>query len=718
MDLSYLPSDQSSPDDIQGYIAQAAKARGIDPKIALKVAKSEGLNQYVGDNGSSFGPFQLHYGGMASGGNAVSGLGDEFTAATGKHASDPTTVRDQIDFALDHASKNGWGAFHGAAKVGVEPMAGIKKQVIPDYLGSSWETKPSTTGTKAAPPSAPATVPDYLGASWDSEPSAAQQPTIAKQQAETLAPTTGAIDVLANEEGESPASAIAKGIATTAIKGASHIPGMMGDVAGLSDYLMARARSAYTGEPIEQVMAHHNALWQNIANSGGNLAPLASDYLRARAATPSGQDIANKIFGITGEYKPTTDTWRNLMGAGEIATTAGLAGVPVLPATAAGTAGNIVSEQTGEPLFGLGAALAVPGTAWAARNALSNLAGSVRPNIANLADIAQNRFGIPIQPGQLSESPSLRMAHSFLNRLPMSGAGESIAEQRASWQRALSHTIGEDSPVLDEDTMAHAQRRNGQTIENVGNRTTIHADPQLQNGLIDTLIGARNAGLADHEIRPLESIFNQVVDNIDNNGEIAGSKYVNMTKYKTQLWNAQHSPNPNIREWAGNLREVLDDALERHASPEDRADLSQARYQYRNMKILEDVVDPVGDVSPGRLWSKVNQKMSNAPKYGRGGDLADLARISNRFVQEQPTSRTGENLTIMGALTSPLRYGAGFIGGRMLGNALLRNPAISGDIINRSLGRPVAGNALLQNLYRGAGPYALQSNPSNALAAP
>lgn len=94
-------------------IREAAVKYGIDPSVAMRVAGSEGLNSYVGDSGSSFGPFQLHYGGMASGGNAVSGLGDEFTAQTGLHASDPNTVPQQIDFALKHASQNGWGAWHG-----------------------------------------------------------------------------------------------------------------------------------------------------------------------------------------------------------------------------------------------------------------------------------------------------------------------------------------------------------------------------------------------------------------------------------------------------------------------------------------------------------------------------------------------------------------------------------------------------------------------------
>lgn len=98
---------------VEAYIRKAATARGIDPQIALAVARSEGLYSYVGDRGSSFGPFQLHYGGIAGGGMATSGLGDVFTRQTGLDARDPSTVHQQIDFALDQAASGGWGPWHG-----------------------------------------------------------------------------------------------------------------------------------------------------------------------------------------------------------------------------------------------------------------------------------------------------------------------------------------------------------------------------------------------------------------------------------------------------------------------------------------------------------------------------------------------------------------------------------------------------------------------------
>ena len=118
--------------EVADYIYKAAIARGIKPEIALKVSSSEALNVFDpsqpdrgGDEGSSFGPFQLHYKGMSKS-MPNAGLGDEFTKATGLHASNPSTWRQQVDFSLDHAMKDGWRQWMGAANTGIPRWAGIK----------------------------------------------------------------------------------------------------------------------------------------------------------------------------------------------------------------------------------------------------------------------------------------------------------------------------------------------------------------------------------------------------------------------------------------------------------------------------------------------------------------------------------------------------------------------------------------------------------------
>lgn len=100
----------------EAYIRQAAIARGIDPDIAVRVARSEGLNNWKSTipGEESYGPFQLHYGGRGQKGNlAARGLGDDFTKQTGLDAADPANWKQGVDFALDAARRQGWGAWYG-----------------------------------------------------------------------------------------------------------------------------------------------------------------------------------------------------------------------------------------------------------------------------------------------------------------------------------------------------------------------------------------------------------------------------------------------------------------------------------------------------------------------------------------------------------------------------------------------------------------------------
>lgn len=120
-----LPSVQ----EMEAYIRQAAQARGIDPDIAIRVARSEGLApgvwQATGmlDYGRerSYGPFQLH---VAPKGYRQ-GMGNDFVNATGLDPSDPKNWKQGVDFALDNAATGGWSPWMGAAKEDITGMMGI-----------------------------------------------------------------------------------------------------------------------------------------------------------------------------------------------------------------------------------------------------------------------------------------------------------------------------------------------------------------------------------------------------------------------------------------------------------------------------------------------------------------------------------------------------------------------------------------------------------------
>jgi hypothetical protein len=160
-----------SIDPIAAYIIQAAKARGIDPDVALTVAGGEGgtNNPFRHGEGpaprtqdpkfgrleNSFGPFQLYISGTGA------GLGDRAVAA----GIDPrTNWQGGIDFALDEAKRAGWGQWYGAKAKGITGRMGIGGAPGPGPVTASAPSptpqQPTALGDLVAPaPVAPASAP-------------------------------------------------------------------------------------------------------------------------------------------------------------------------------------------------------------------------------------------------------------------------------------------------------------------------------------------------------------------------------------------------------------------------------------------------------------------------------------------------------------------------------------------------------------------------------
>ena len=73
------------------------KMGGRQTEAMLRVYRAEGRGCYIGNHGTSFGPFQLHYPGLA----------DIFTKLTGLNARNKSTVPAQVTFMKR------WGTAHG-----------------------------------------------------------------------------------------------------------------------------------------------------------------------------------------------------------------------------------------------------------------------------------------------------------------------------------------------------------------------------------------------------------------------------------------------------------------------------------------------------------------------------------------------------------------------------------------------------------------------------
>lgn len=175
--------------EIINYIIQSAQARGIDPNTAVKVWAHEGkgakdyqsgVYNKAGLREPSYGPFQLLVGGKGTGFPA--GLGNRAPF----NARDPNTWRENIDFALDTAKKDGWRQWYGAKNAGINRWGGIQRDYNPDNIRPPAEIR--TAAPKSIDigdkPTLAALTPQY--SSKDTSSRAKDQPTIPLAQ---LAPT-------------------------------------------------------------------------------------------------------------------------------------------------------------------------------------------------------------------------------------------------------------------------------------------------------------------------------------------------------------------------------------------------------------------------------------------------------------------------------------------------------------------------------------------------
>jgi hypothetical protein len=109
--------------DVDDYTRQEASKWGIDPNVASKILGQEssyGQARRPGDNGTSFGPFQLHF---APDGRA---MGDDFRRDTGLDPRDPTTWKAQVDYAMKRAAIDGWTPWKNTMnKLGLNQWSGI-----------------------------------------------------------------------------------------------------------------------------------------------------------------------------------------------------------------------------------------------------------------------------------------------------------------------------------------------------------------------------------------------------------------------------------------------------------------------------------------------------------------------------------------------------------------------------------------------------------------
>lgn len=436
--------------------------------------------------------------------------------------------------------------------------------------------------------------------------------------------------------------------------------------------------------------------------------------------------VSPDIFGP--EAKTTAERYARRVGE-FVGPGAALAPVKLMkPVITAGITGGLGSQAAQDafpdnawaPVIG-GLAGGFAPSAMKAARAARLPTGALKGETAKLAKQMMDE-GIPIYPGQVG-SKATKIVYDAVSKLPFMGT-KARQTQLKAFNAAIARTFGENVEEITPTVMARAKHRIGKEFNRVFANNNIAADKQLLDDLADVQLKA-TTNLTDAQANDIGKMIASILNETSKGGGILnGRKYHAFTSKGGALQNLVSSADPNIKFYAGKVRELLDDAFERSAtSADDVKALRTAKTQYRAMKVIEDLVSKSqdGNISPALLLGRV---MSNdkTMAYTGGGKLGTLARGAQQFLKEIPGSQTAERNMLYtaligtgGAAIAPqavIPVAATFAGARGV-KALLESKKLGARIVAQALQRAstnlprVSAAAAARQGARGAVPGAV-----------
>lgn len=315
--------------------------------------------------------------------------------------------------------------------------------------------------------------------------------------------------------------------------------------------------------------------------------------------------------------------------------------------------------------------------------------------------------------------------------------GEAADDANALMQRGITPTAAQvsDSGLLTriEGTYAPTGRQLDQltdaALRTAGVTNANRATPKVLRQASDDITGGMNRILENVDV-PINSNVGQRVSTImdDYVGSTAGgAPTVNARRIADEIMDAATSPSARtipatqLREWrtrlgrlttstdeatrdfAHELREVIDDATEAQLGAlgrvDDVAELAKLRNQYRNFLVIADASTKGGRegargvLTPERL-ATASQRTVGRTNYalGRGTDLSELALQSLRVLGSQPTVSPGAFRNVglgslslgggVGLATQNPYLALGAMAAPIAGQSVMRTPPVQSLLMN------------------------------------
>lgn len=427
-----------------------------------------------------------------------------------------------------------------------------------------------------------------------------------------------------------------------------------------------------------------------------------------RPPTYGSSDIQNAVEARTGEfYKPQTTTGEYAQTVGEFAPgLIGGGGVGALarrgitqvlaPALASEAAGQYTKGTDSEPYARIGGAVAGAVAPSALGRALTPLPTTAARQ--RLVDALEAEGVDALTAGQRTGRPALRYAESVLGDYPGAGARASGMQQEAQQQftQAAMRRAGQGLPDASPEVLANNNARLGREFQDLSSRNTLAFDPQFVQ---DAQRAVRNYDRVppSQQRAMVEGYVNDIAQHMQQGG-MPGTYYQEMRSRLSRQANGLRQSDPTLSEALRDLRNSLDDAMERSISPADQEAWQTARREYGAQKTIEKAASRAGEASaegqivPANLRNAVATG-NNRGAYARGeGQFSDLARAGSGIMAPLPQSGTAPRALVTG-MASSLGGALGVLhgGAPEAAGALVAGAAAPAAIGRALMSRPVQG---------------------------
>jgi hypothetical protein len=487
-----------------------------------------------------------------------------------------------------------------------------------------------------------------------------------------------------------PAMGVAEDVvrsgATGVIKGGASLAGLPGDIAEIGARGLDRA-SRFVGNKL-----------------GIDVAPRAD-----RDPTYGSRDVLAAVEPFTEKgqfHKPQTMAGEFSQTVGEFVP--GMIGGPaglgrraltnvIAPGVASEAAGQVTKGTAAEPYARVAGAVAGGFAPSVLSRAVSPL--PIHAERAAAVNTLRNEGVTDLTAGQVTGRKPLQYLEAER------GGGANLVESQAEqFTQAALRRVGENANRATPEVIDNAFRRIGGEFDYLAQNNVARVDHALVGDLRRSVDDYNNLVSPPNRTPAVNNFLTEINTVAQRSGgAIPGEAYQSLRSRMERAARGMGN-NPEARTAIRDLREALDDAMERSirraGRPDDIQAWQEARQQYRNLITIERAATGAGEgaaaglISPAKL-REATVSTQGRRNYARGnGDFSDLARSGVQVMSPLPNSGTAGRISAQNVGTGALSLAGAVGGGAYSGGDPTTTAAgfLLGAIAPRAVGRAVTSN--------------------------